>query len=150
MTNRPTALRDPEFMRAMLDVVIPTSNAGRMPGAGGLGLEAEIAAAIEADTMIGPVLKTALEALRQAAESRDARGMAGLDATARNEVVQAQMGHEVLMMALARYVYAAYYAHPRVLEGLGEPARPPFPEGYEVEPTDPQLLERLKRRRRSV
>lgn len=32
---------------------------------------------------------------------------------------------------------------------LGEPPRPPFPEGFEVEPTDEELLERLRARKRT-
>jgi hypothetical protein len=54
-----------------------------------------------------------------------------------------------VMMGLLRYLYPAYYAHPRVLEGIGEPPRPPFPEGFDVEATDAGLLEKLQARRRS-
>jgi hypothetical protein len=43
-------------------------------------------------------------------------------------------------------VYPAYYAEARVLAGIGEAARPPFPEGFEVEPTDPALLAALAAR----
>jgi hypothetical protein len=55
----------------------------------------------------------------------------------------------MLMLGLLRHVYPAYYAHPQVLAGIGEPPRPPFPEGFEVEPTDPALLEELQARRKT-
>ena len=52
------------------------------------------------------------------------------------------------MMGLLRYLYPAYYQHPQVLEGIGEPPRPPFPQGFDVEATDATLLEKLQARRR--
>jgi hypothetical protein len=54
--SEPTPLHNPTFMRALFDVVIPPGDDGRTPGAGSLGLEASVAAAIEADAMLGPVV----------------------------------------------------------------------------------------------
>jgi hypothetical protein len=54
----------------------------------------------------------------------------------------------MLMIGVVVHLYQAYYQHPKVLEALGEPPRPPFPEGYALEPTDPQLLEALRTRAR--
>ena len=65
--------------------------------------------------------------------------------------MQAQVSaNPFFMMGLLRYVYPAYYAHPQVLKGIGEAARPPFPEGFEVEPTDPALLEKLEQRTKRI
>jgi hypothetical protein len=90
-----------------------------------------------------------LDAIRQAALERDTAGLAGLSPEDRLGVVQDTLKvHGFLMFGVTRYVYPAYYQHPRVLEGLGEPPRPPFPEGYEVEATDPRLLEKLLTRQR--
>ena len=73
-----------------------------------------------------------------------------MPAEARLELVQAQAkAHPMFMVGIARHLYPAYYQHPRVLEGLGEPPRPPFPEGFEVEATDPQLLAKLRPRTRN-
>ena len=150
MTDTPTPLRDSTFMQAFLDVVIPPSQDGRMPGAGSLGLAAYVAGALEADAMLGPLVQAGLQAVRAAALARDPGGFRGLSPRARVEVVQGQVGaHSFLMIGVARHLYPAYYQHPRVLEGIGEPPRPPFPEGYDVEATDPQLLEKLQARRRS-
>jgi hypothetical protein len=55
----------------------------------------------------------------------------------------------MLMLGIGLHLYPAYYQHPRVLEGLGEPPRPPFPDGYDLEETDPQLLEKLRDRQRA-
>lgn len=43
-------------------------------------------------------------------------------------------------------VAACYYRDERVLRSLGLPARPPFPEGHAVAPTDWSLLEPVRRR----
>ena len=149
MTDIQNPLHDSAFMQAFLDVVIPPSGDGKMPGAGSLGLGATVAAALEGDPMLGPVVMAGLQAVRDAAIARDPGGLPGLSPDARVEVVKAQLESQSwLMLGVARYLYPAYYQHPRVLEGLGEPPRPPFPEGYEIEATDPQLLGKLHQRRR--
>jgi hypothetical protein len=136
-------------MQAFLDVVIPPSEDGKMPGAGSLGLAVAVATALEADRVLGPVVLSGLQAVREAGLARDPGGLPGLSPQARAGVVETQLeAQSWLMMGVARYLYPAYYQHPRVLEGLGEPPRPPFPEGYELEATDPQLLEKLQTRRR--
>ena len=42
--------------------------------------------------------------------------------------------------------YVAYYQHPRVLEGLGQEPRPPFPKGYSLPPFDESLLAPVRSR----
>jgi hypothetical protein len=151
MTDTPTPLRDAAFMQAFLDLVIPPSADGKMPGAGSLGLAAEVAGALEADAMVGPLVRTGLQAVRDAAVTRHPAGLAALSPAAGVEVIESQLAaHPWLIMALGRYLYVAYYQHPRVLEGLGEPPRAPFPQGYDVEATDPQLLDKLRSRARGV
>ena len=145
MDSTQTPLRDPAFMEAFLDLVIPPGADGRMPGAGSLGLAAGLAASLEADASLGPLVQAGLRAVQEAALARDAAGFAGLSVAGRLEVVEAQArAQPMLMVAIARHLYPAYYQHPRVLESLGEPPRPPFPEGFEVEPTDPVLLAKLR------
>ena len=148
MTGQPTPFRDLPFMQAFLDLVIPPGEDGRMPGAGSLGLAPEVGARLEGDPLLGPLVQAGLQAVRDAAFARDPGGLPGLPPRARLEVVEAQLAaHPVLMMGVARYLYPAYYQHPLVLEGIGEPPRPPFPEGFEVEPTDAHLLAKLRKRK---
>lgn len=150
MTDTRTPLRDSNFMRAFLDLVIPPSDDGKMPGAGRLGLAEGLATKLEADTGLGPPVLAGLRAVYDAALERDAGGLPGLSPDARVEVLESQLAsHPALMLGLSVHLYMAYYAHPLVLEGLGEPPRPPFPEGYEVADTDAELLEKLRARRRS-
>lgn len=148
MTDTLTPLRDPALMEALLDLVIPPSDDGRMPGAGRLGIVSELADKLEADQAVGPFVQAGLQAVHDAALARDPAGFSGVPSHVRVEIVEAQLGaHPMLMTGLALHLYQAYYQHPRVLEGLGEPPRAPFPEGYDLEETDPQLLEKLLARR---
>jgi hypothetical protein len=149
MTNTSSPFDDQAFMQAFLDVVIPPGGDGTMPGAGSLDLSAGVVQALETDAALGPLVQAGLAAVREAALGRDSKGFSALSSKDRVAVVESQLAtHPFLMLGTARYVYTAYYQHPRVLEALGEPPRPPFPEGYDVEPTDAQLLERLRARAR--
>lgn len=144
MTNEPTILRDAAFMQAFLDLVIPPSDDGKLPGAGSLGLSADLAAAFEANSAV----VSGLQSLQEAALEQDPAGLAALAPAAQLELVETQLGpRPALMAAITHQLYLAYYQHPTVLQGLGQPPRPPFPEGYTVEETDPRLIETLERRR---
>ena len=115
-----------------------------MPGAGGIGIESAVAETISADAQAGPAVVAALEALWERAP-----GFASLAAAERAQLIEAQSALDpASLRALLRHVYLAYYQHPTVLAALGEPPRPPFPQGFELEPTDPQLLAALESRRR--
>ncbi len=149
MSDATTPLRDPAFLQAFLDTLIPPGDDGRMPGAGSLGLGETIVARIEAAPMLGPAVGAGLAAVRDAALERDPAGFASMPPHLRAEVVESQLAaHPMLILGVGLHLYPAYYQHPRVLEGIGEPPRPPFPEGYTVDETDPALLALLEARRR--
>ncbi|KKK91867.1 hypothetical protein LCGC14_2708650, partial [marine sediment metagenome] len=52
MTETTAALDDHDFMKALLDLVIPPSPSGELPGAGALGLEPAVATALQADPIL--------------------------------------------------------------------------------------------------
>lgn len=146
MSNEHSPLRDAEFMPAFLDVVIPPSDDGKLPGAGALGLANEVADAVEGDGTQGPAAEDGLRAIRQAAVEREG-GFAALAQATQVELIESQLAaHPTLMSTVTRYLYFAYYQHPTVLAALGEPPRPRFPGGFEVDETDPRLLEKLRTR----
>lgn len=150
MTETRAALNDPDFMKALLDLVIPPSASGDLPGAGALGLSPAVATALQADPLLGPLVEAGVQAVREAALSQHPEGLPGMAPQAGAKVVEAQLAtHPLLILGILRYLYPAYYQHPRVLEGIGEPPRPPFPEGFDVEATDAELLEKLRARRRA-
>lgn len=134
-------------MQAFLDLVIPPSDDGKLPGAGSLDLASDMALRVEADPALGPFVQAGMQAVHDAALLRDPSGLAALPRQIRVEVIEAQLAaHPMLMIGVGLHLYPAYYQHPRVLEGLGEPPRAPFPDGYDLEETDPQLLEKLRER----
>ena len=146
MTETPTPLDDTAFIDAVLDMVIPPSGDGRMPGAGSLGLSGAVVRSIAIDAQFGPAITAGLLALREAASGQ--AGLQGLSLAERHELVETTgQEHPALLRGLARYVFLAYYQHPRVLGALGQPARPPYPEGFTVEATDPELLAILDARK---
>jgi hypothetical protein len=148
MTETPAALNDLHFMKALLDLLIPPSGSGDLPGAGALGLSAAVVTALQGDPLLGPPVEAAVQALRETALSQHPEGLPGMAPQAAARVVEAQLD-PMLIMGILLYLYPAYYQHPRVLEGIGEPPRPPFPEGFDVEATDAELLEKLRARRRA-
>ena len=151
MTETTNPLRNTPFMQALFDLVIPPSRDGAMPGAGNLDLTSTVAASVEADVLLGPVVAAGLRAVCDAALAIHPAGLPGLSPAVRLDVVRAVVNsHTTLMNAMARHLYPAYYQHPAVLDALGEPARPPFPEGFQVEPTDAKLLAELHARRKAA
>jgi hypothetical protein len=150
MTETRAALNDPDFMKALLELVIPPSASGDLPGAGALGIAPAVATALQADPLLGPLVEAGMQAVREAALSQHPEGLPGMAPEAGAKVIEAQLAtHPLFMIGILRYLYPAYYGHPRVLEGIGEPSRPPFPEGFDVEATDAELLEKLGARRRA-
>lgn len=149
MSSEQSALRDGAFMKAFLNAVIPPKDDGTLPGAGALGLADGIADDLEGDATLGPAVEAGLAAVRAAASAIDG-GFAAMSLAEQVALIESQLAaHPGLMGGVIRYLYLAYYQHPAVLVGLGEPARPRFPGGFEVDPTDPALMELLLSRQRS-
>ncbi len=143
-------LNDSAFMAAFLDIVIPPSKDGSRPGAGSLGLGRDLAESLNADDQLGPLVSGGLQALRAAAKDQDPGGFTALPVESRQRTVSAVVADQpFLMLGVVRYLYLSYYQHPQVLAGLGDPPRPPFPEGYVVEDTDLKLMDSLEKRKQT-
>ena len=54
--------------------------------------------------------------------------------------------HPSFFEMLVLHAYAGYYVNPKVIGLLGLEARPPQPQGYQLEPFDVELLGRVKER----
>jgi hypothetical protein len=150
MTETTAALDDGDFMNALLELVIPPDTAGDLPGAGSLGLSPAVAAGLQADPLLGPLIEAGAQAVREAALTEHTEGLQGMSPQAGTKLLESQLtSHPFLIMGLSRYLYPAYYQHPQILRGIGEPPRPPFPEGFDVEATDAGLLEKLRARQKA-
>lgn len=128
----------------VLDMIVPPSADGRMPGAAELGVPAYIYA--EAPDAL-PELRQELAELERRSRERFARGFEQLQQAERKSLVEALRAEAPSFMSrLAMETLACYYQHDRVLEGLGMEARPPYPKGYQVVPGDLSLLEPVRAR----
>lgn len=128
-----SAAGDPAtLLVAVLDRLLPPH--GDLPGAGGLGLAAQILPE-QAEGVLSqlPAGFTALPGAEQTA--------------ALAAVEQAALAAFALLL---KFAYIAYYRDPRVMarieQATGYAARPPQPLGYELEPADPTLLDVVKAR----
>jgi gluconate 2-dehydrogenase subunit 3-like protein len=135
------------MLDTLLDVIIPPSGDGRLPGAGALGLAAHVMRAAQQTPMVGPVVEYGLSALADLAAARHADGWTALSMEERASVLREFTATDHFFLpAFLFLVYSGYYQHPRVVEALGLESRPPHPEGYEMEAGDFSLLDAVRRR----
>lgn len=134
-------------LAGVLDLLIPPSGDGRLPGAGEAGVAARIAATAGRDEGLAAAVAAGLAALDGDARTRGAAGFLALAAADRlaalHAIGPAQPG---FLPNLLFHTYAGYYQEGRVLEGLGLEARPPFPKGFAMEPFDVARLARVRSR----
>jgi hypothetical protein len=134
--------------RAMLDIVlnmiVPPSADGRMPGAAEVGVPAYLLA--EAPDALHQ-LRRELEELDRRSRDRFARAFAELEEGERKALIGEMRAHEPSFMnRLSMETLACYYQNDRVLAGLGMEARPPYPKGYQVVQGDLSLLDPVRAR----
>ena len=134
--------------RASLDIVlnmiVPPSADGRMPGAAEVGVPDYLYA--EARDAL-PELCRELDELDRRSLERFARWFAQLQDRERKPLIEEMRAREPSFMSrLAMETLACYYLHDRVLEGLGMEARPPYPKGYQVVQGDLSLLNPVRER----
>ena len=127
-----------KLLAAVLDEPIPPNQDTHLPGAGQLGLADTIDEALDGTPDMRAAITQGLAALG---------GFPELSAPDRpGRLAELAQGHPAFVPSVTFHAYAAYYHHPRVLAGLGMEARPPFPDGYEVESDDLTLLDAVRGR----
>jgi len=136
-----------QLLVLVLDELIPPSVDGRMPGAGTLGTGAIVQHAVTATPGLGPLLTQGFAALEDLARRRDAKGFAALARGTRIEVLgELEQSVPLFLPTLLTLACVGYYSSEQVLTALNGNARPPHPEGYDVEPDDLSLLEAVRAR----
>jgi hypothetical protein len=127
-----------ETLSVLLDMILPPSADGRMPGAAGMA--ALIGQIAEARTTL-PALRESLDKLDHEAVTQYGAPFAAVDEVRRVSLLdQMRTRDPGTLQQLALDTVTCYYQQDRVLEGLGMEARPPFPTGYQVEQGDLSLL----------
>lgn len=133
-----------EILDTVLNMIVPPSADGRMPGAAEVGVPAYLTAEA-ADAL--PVLRGELDQLERRSRARFARRFAELEKPERTSLLAGLRAQEPSFMSrLAMETLACYYQHDRVLGGLGVEARPPYPKGYQLAQGDLSLLEPVRAR----
>jgi hypothetical protein len=128
-----------ETLSVLLDVMLPASTDGRMPGAAELAVLVRHIA--KAGTIL-PALRELLDRLDREAIARCDAAFAAVDEVGRVALLDDMRTRDPMVLdQLALETVTCYYQQDRVLEGLGMEARPPYPKGYQVEPGDLSLLD---------
>lgn len=137
-----------QTLDAVLDVLIPPGDDGRLPGAGQLHIAGAVEAQLAAMPPLAEMVGQGLTAL-QAIAARRGGAFATLAAEARAAALdELNGGDHGFPPVLALYGYAAYYQQPRVLEAIGLEPRPPHPAGYRTIAGDLSLLAPVRQRGR--
>jgi len=122
-----------------MDRVIPPVD--DLPGAGGMGLAAEVIDRSRSDPRFWYALQTVLEAL-PAADDFSERNADARDAAIGR--VESAHPHEFGLWLDA--VYTIYYMQPKVHQRIGWHGRSPQPDGNQMPPWDESVLEKVRRR----
>lgn len=146
-TSAPALSPDEERdLSSVLDEIIPPRDDGRLPGAGALGLAGHIQRTMREKPDFRFAVVEGLAALRALAGRG---GFAARSGEERRELLGALAEQQpAFLPGLVFQTYMAYYQDDRVVAALGLEARPPFPDGYELEPFDATLLDAVRRRPR--
>lgn len=131
-------------LRALADAIVPPSSTYAVPGAGDERICKEIIR--DAGTRLSRLIES-LEIVDTLAVETGAKAFSELTEAERERVAFAFRDSDPkLADRLALWVTQCYYRDERVLSSLGVDARPPFPEGYEVEAGDWSELDAVRKR----
>jgi hypothetical protein len=139
--------QDLTLLAAVLETLVPARPEKALAGAGLPVVvdyvQQQLAAAPELAALVGP----GLDAVAQCAQARHNARFVELDPAQRAAVLREVETTQVFLIPILLFhTYGRYYQLPDVLDALGYPARPPFPEGREVLVKDDALLARWRER----
>ena len=137
-TELASAQRDD--LRTVAAMIIPASDAYKVPGADDPTIQADMLATLGRDTAL---VREALDHLARLA----GRPLAELDAAKRDAVAtEFRATGGAAAATLVRVVLQCYYRDDRVLRSLGLELRAPFPKGYTLKEGDWSLLDPVRAR----
>ncbi len=129
------------ILRALAGTIIPASEAHGVPGADDEAIFSDLMSSA------GPTLQFIAEHLSELQSLAGEQGFLEASSEARVAIAEqfraAQPEAAALIVSL---ICQCYYRDPRVLESLGTPPRPPFPEGYAIDQGDWTLLAPVRAR----
>ena len=121
----------------LLNLFIPPSEDGKMPGAADVGFLAYIH-----NENILPWIKEGLINIIEESHNKYGQEFLSLSGSEQTELIDKLRRKSLQFFnRLTTQVIQCYYQHDDVLEAIGLEARPPFPQGYLLEEGDLTLLE---------
>ena len=127
-------------LRTVAGMIVPASDAYKVPGADDPAIQADMLATLGRDTGL---VAAALDHLARLA----GQPLADLDDARRDAVAQEfRKNGGAAAATLVRVVLQCYYRDDRVLRSLGLELRAPFPKGYVLPDGDWSLLDPVKAR----
>lgn len=127
-------------LRSVAAMIVPASDAYKVPGADDPAIQADMLATLGRDTAL---VATALAHLAKLA----GKPLAELDDARRDAVAKEfRASGGAAAATLVRVVLQCYYRDDRVLRSLGLELRAPFPKGYVLPDGDWSLLDPVKAR----
>lgn len=140
----PFSARERDTLRALLGRMIPASEHHQVPGADDALILADIVQTLASQAV---AVQAALGRLDELAQADSGEPYAALDTARQNAVaLQFRQQRSPGLSALLTAVAQCYYRDERVMRSLGMPARPPFPQGYELAQGDWSLLDPVRAR----
>lgn len=132
-SDQPLTSEQAELLSSLLNVIIPASDDGVMPGAGELDLV----------SYLREQTPEVVATIRQASSFFEF-DFPSKSATERHQlVVEFSVTEPEMFNTLLFQSYACYYQNDRVLTGLGLAAGPPFPRGNSVDSGDLTTLDKV-------
>ena len=145
-SDNPVSETQRATLDAVLDMIVPASEDGRLPSAVAVGVPDHIR---DAANDLLAALRTELDRLEEQARGQFGSAFTELAENDRQALVdQIRSGDPGFMRWLAMETMTCYYQDERVLEALGMEARAPYPQGYEVVSGDLSVLEPVIQRGR--
>lgn len=127
---------------AMLNLIIPPSEDGKMPGAADVGFLAYMH-----DENLLSWIREGLINIMEESHNSYGREFVALSSVEQDQLLDGlRRRYFRFFGSLTNSVVQCYYLHDQVLKGIGLDVRPPFPQGYVVEEGDLCLLESVYER----
>jgi hypothetical protein len=135
-----------ELLRAILDRIIPAS--GAFPGAGDLGVVAYVDAVVGRSAELRPLFARGVTQIDITSQELYSQAFGGLSDHQKDAVLcHVEAKNSEFFSALVTNTYSGYYSNPLIIRLLGLDVRAPQPRGYELEPLDLSLLDRVRLRK---
>ena len=130
-----------DLLTAVLDEIIPPRSDRNVPGAGSLGVGALVQEAAGETPELAEMLSLGLSAVDDAARKQGADGFAALAQGKRADVLrEVEKTLPSFIQTLLGFACVGYYTAEPVLVAIKGDARPPHPDGYEMEYEDPSPM----------